>query len=225
MEIEGVSRRVLADQVKDRLLEDILSGRYPADARIVETLVARQLGVSQAPVREALRGLEASGVIELSPFRGARVRRPSPEELLQAMQVRSALEVLGAQLAVPNITAANVRTLKRHGDAMRRAAGSGDKHALAVADAAFHATLIELSGNPTLVRVWQSLEPLSRTYITTTTPGVSIEEIAALHWPILEALEHGDVSAVVGALRQHFDSAASKVDVGWRQPPVDGASP
>jgi DNA-binding GntR family transcriptional regulator len=73
----GLSRSVLADQVKDRILEGILSGHYPPDSRIVETQIARELGTSQAPVREALRGLEALGVVEIAPFRGARVRRPS----------------------------------------------------------------------------------------------------------------------------------------------------
>ena len=71
----AVSRSVLAEQVKDRLLQDILAGRYPPHSRIVETRVARELGTSQAPVREALRGLEALGVVEILPFRGARVRR------------------------------------------------------------------------------------------------------------------------------------------------------
>jgi DNA-binding GntR family transcriptional regulator len=60
-----IARSVLADQVKDRLLQDILTGRYPPDSRIIETRVARELGVSQAPVREALRGLEATGVVEI----------------------------------------------------------------------------------------------------------------------------------------------------------------
>ena len=81
-----VSRSVLADQVRDRLLEGILSGRYPPDARIVETQVARELGTSQAPVREALRALEAIGIVEILPFRGrgsgarvsARSSRPTP---------------------------------------------------------------------------------------------------------------------------------------------------
>src|SRR5574340_918032 len=72
-----IPRSVLADQVKDRLLQAILEGRYPPGSRIVETRVAREYGVSQAPVREALRGLEAIGVIEINAFRGARVRRPS----------------------------------------------------------------------------------------------------------------------------------------------------
>src|SRR5512146_1995804 len=61
-EDRAISRSVLAEQVKDRLLQDILSGVYPPNSRIVETRVARVLGTSHAPVREALRGLEALGV-------------------------------------------------------------------------------------------------------------------------------------------------------------------
>ena len=61
-EARSIGRNVLAEQVKDRLLQDILAGVYPPNSRIVETRVARDLGTSQAPVREALRGLEALGV-------------------------------------------------------------------------------------------------------------------------------------------------------------------
>ena len=73
-----IPRSVLADQVKDRLLEGIMDGDYPPDSRIVETQVARELGTSQAPVREALRGLEALGVVEITPFRGR--AGPAPVE-------------------------------------------------------------------------------------------------------------------------------------------------
>ena len=106
-----ISREVLADQVKDRLLQAIIAGRYAPDSRIVETRVAREYGTSQAPVREALRGLEALGLVEITPFRGARVRRPSRNELVEAYAVRSELECLGARLAVPRITDADMAEL------------------------------------------------------------------------------------------------------------------
>src|SRR5512132_3323511 len=104
---EGISRSVLSDQVKDRLLQAILDGRYQPGARIVETRVARELGTSQAPVREALRDLEGLGVVESTAFRGARVRRPSVDELLEAFAVRSELESLGARLAINHLTDAD----------------------------------------------------------------------------------------------------------------------
>lgn len=210
-----LARSVLADDVKDRLLRDILSGRYPPHARIVETTVARELGISQAPVREALRGLEATGVVEILPFRGARVRRPTTEELLEAIGVRAELETLGARLAIPRMSDEDLAGLLAHGEQMRRVAESGDPHELAVADATFHGRLIGLSGNATLVRIWQSLEPFSRTYITAAIPGVDVHWTAALHWPILDALRERDVDRVAETLRQHFDRAAAKIHAGW----------
>ena len=151
-----LSRSVLAEQVKERLLEEIFSGRYAPDARIVETQVARELGTSQAPVREALRGLEALGVVEITPFRGARVRRPTRSELVEAYAVRSALETLGARLAVPRLTDGDIAALGDSMEEMQAAADAGDGHRVAEADARFHGRIIEIAGNRTLEKLWRS---------------------------------------------------------------------
>lgn len=214
-----ISRSVLADQVKDRLLQDILAGRYAPDSRIVETRVARELGTSQAPVREALRGLEALGLIEILPFRGARVRRPTVDELLEAYAVRAELEALGARLGVPGMTDADLAELERLHEAMQAAAEAGDRHAVAVADAAFHARLLALAGNATLVRVWRSLEPFSRTYITLLAPGADAHWTADLHPRIVAALRTRDPEAVAAALRRHFDEAQRHLGEGWKTMP------
>jgi len=174
----AISRSVLSDQVKDRLLQAILDGRYPPGARIVETRVARELGTSQAPVREALRDLEALGVVETTAFRGARVRRPSADELLEAFAIRAELESLGARLAIPRLTDDDLDELAAYVEEMHRAALTGDTYAEASADAAFHGRVIELAGNATLERVWRTLEPFSRTYITIVAPGADRRRIA-----------------------------------------------
>jgi DNA-binding GntR family transcriptional regulator len=199
-----LARSVLADRVRERLLEGILSGRYPPDARIIETHVARELGTSQAPVREALRGLEALGVVEITPFRGARVRRPTPRELLEAYAVRSALESLAARLAVPRLTDPDVERLGAAVEGMQAAARADDAHRVAEADARFHGTIVELADNGTLLKAWRSLEPFLRTYITLVVPGADPQWSADLHTPILTALRARDVEAVVAALERHF---------------------
>jgi DNA-binding GntR family transcriptional regulator len=212
-----VRRSVLADQVKDHLLEDILSGRYPPHSRIVETQVARELGTSQAPVREALRGLEAIGVVDILPFRGARVRRPATDEILEAIELRAELESFGARRSVPRLSPEDVQGLTRSLETMQRAAAAGDRHELAEADAAFHARLIALSGNATLERLWRSLEPFARTYLTSLVPGVDVRWTAELHVPIVRALQGGDVDEVVAAIRAHFDEAGAKIREGWTE--------
>ncbi len=206
-----LSRSVLAEQVKERLLEEIFSGRYAPDARIIETQVARELGTSQAPVREALRGLEALGVVEITPFRGARVRRPTRAELVEAYEVRSTLEALGARLAVPRLTDDDITELARYVDAMHAAADAGDGHRVAEADARFHGRIIEIAANRTLEKLWRSLEPFSRTYLTLVAPGADPQWSANLHVPVLAAIRARDAEAVVHALEQHFDDVAENM--------------
>jgi DNA-binding GntR family transcriptional regulator len=204
-------RSVLADQVKERLLDGILTGRYAPDSRIVETQLARELGTSQAPVREALRGLEALGVVEITPFRGARVRRPTRGELLEAYAVRTSLESLGARLAVPRRTDDDLEELAACVDEMQAAARDDDGAGVAEADARFHGRLLELGDNATLLRVWRSLEPFSRTYITLVVPGADPRWSADLHVPILDALRRRDVDAVVAALERHFEEVSANM--------------
>jgi len=210
-----ISRSVLADQVKERILEGILDGEFPPDSRIVETQIARSLGTSQAPVREALRGLEALGVVEITPFRGARVRRPSKREVIEAYAVRSTLEALGSRLAVPRMSDGDLAELAGFLESMRAAARSGDGHGLAEADARFHSRIVELADNGTLEKVWRSLEPFSRTFMTLTVPGADPLWSANLHAPILEALERRDVEAVVDALRRHFEEVSDNMSRRW----------
>jgi DNA-binding GntR family transcriptional regulator len=220
-----ISRSVLSDQVKDRLLQAILDGRYPPGSRIVETRVARELGTSQAPVREALRDLEGLGVVETAAFRGARVRRPSADELLEAFVIRAELESLGARLAIPRLTDEDLEALAGFVDEMRRSAEDGDYYAEATADAAFHGRIVELAGNATLERVWRTLEPFSRTYITMVVPGVDRRRIADLHAQILAALRLRDPDVVTSVLHDHFRDTAAMLASLWAAPPTAGVEP
>jgi DNA-binding GntR family transcriptional regulator len=220
----AISRSVLSDQVKDRLLQAILDGRYPPGARIVETRVARELGTSQAPVREALRDLEALGVVETTAFRGARVRRPSAAELLEAFVVRTELETLAAQLAIPHLADADLAELAGYIATMQRSADTGDAHAEATADAAFHGRIVELSGNATLARVWRTLEPFSRTYITIEAPGADRRRIADQHAPVLDALRRRDPALAATVLREHFENAAMMLADHWTEGTAPGPS-
>ncbi len=211
----SISRSVLSDQVKDHLLEAIIDGRYAPGDRIVETRVARDLGTSQAPVREALRDLEALGVVETTAFRGARVRRPTTDELLEGFAIRAELESLGARLAIPHLTQKDIDGLEAMIAAMRAAADAGDARAEAAADAEFHGRVIVLSGNQTLNRVWRTLEPSSRTYITLAVPGGERRSVADEHQPILDALRRRDPIEADRTYREHFATTADRLRAAW----------
>jgi DNA-binding GntR family transcriptional regulator len=116
------------------------------------------------------------------------------------------------------MTDADLADLEGLGEAMQRAAAAGDRHEVAVADAAFHARLLHLAGNATLERVWRSLEPFSRTYITLVAPGADAHWTADLHITILAALRARDPEQVVAALRDHFDEAGMHLADSWLDP-------
>ena len=153
--------------------------------------------------------------MEITPFRGARVRRPTPQQLLEAYAVRSALETLASRLAVPRLTDADLDRLGAAEAAMQTAARAGDTHAVAEADARFHGLIVDLADNGTLLKVWRSLEPFLRTYLTLVVPGADAQWSADLHAPILGALRARDVDAVVAAVDHHFtevsDNMASRL--------------
>jgi DNA-binding GntR family transcriptional regulator len=201
-------RSNLRERIKDVILQRILDGDYEPGARLVETRIAQELGVSQAPVREALRDLEQLGCIVHEPFRGCSVRAFSAQELLEAFPVRAALEALAARLAAERITEAELLQLADLLETMRAAAGRGDAHDQSRANASFHATIVRAARNATLERQWSFLEPFSRTYISVSQPGLDLRALSDRHVPILEALRARDGEAAADAMHKHLMEAA-----------------
>jgi DNA-binding GntR family transcriptional regulator len=89
----------MVEQIADRLAADITQGRYAAGERIREQEIADRFGVSRGPIREALRVLERENLVEIMPWRGARVRAPSRREIEDALEIRGTLVALAARLA------------------------------------------------------------------------------------------------------------------------------
>ena len=201
-------RSNLRARVKDVILQRIVAGEYPPGARLVETRIAGELGVSQAPVREALRDLEQLGCIVHEPFRGCSVRAFSAAELLEAFPVRAALEALAAQLAAERIEEDELAHLADLLETMRAAAERGDAHDQSQANASFHAAIVRAARNATLERQWSLLEPFSRTYISVSQPGLDLRALSDRHVPILDALRARDPDAAHDAMHQHLIEAA-----------------
>ena len=206
-----LARSVLSAQVKDRMLRWILEGELPPGSRIIETRIARELGTSQAPVREALRDLATLGLVEMHPYRGARVRQPAPDELVEAMELRGELEAIAARSAVAHLDEPMLARLTELLDRMRASATRGDAHAQAEENLAFHAAIIEASRNRTLQRLWAMLEPFARSYLTATVPGADLGWLAERHVAVLDALRSGDAERAADAMRTHAREAESQV--------------
>ena len=202
------TRSNLREQIKDVILQRIVSHEYPPGARLVETRIAQELGVSQAPVREALRDLEQLGCVIHEPFRGCSVKAFSADELLEAFPVRAALEALAARLAAEHISEDELLLLAELLERMRDAARRGDAHDQSQANASFHATIVRAARNSLLERQWSFLEPYSRTYLTVSRPGLDLRALSERHVSILDALRARDGDAAAEAMHRHLMDAA-----------------
>jgi DNA-binding GntR family transcriptional regulator len=218
---QSLTRTMYRAQIKEVLLERILNGAYQPGDRIVETRLARELGVSQGPVREALRELESLRLVISEPFVGVRVRAITPEELGEIYPVRSGLEEIAARTAAQRFVGA-VEPLERELEEMRRIAAFGAVHDFMLHDVQFHRLIVEGSGNRTLLELWTSLHVEARTMITFIRYG-DLHAIAESHVPILEALRAGDAERSSASLRQHFEYYARwVVDPALEEPRRSG---
>jgi DNA-binding GntR family transcriptional regulator len=169
--------------------------------------VARELGVSQAPVREALRDLATLGVVEMQPYKGARVRQPNKPELVEAMELRGELEALAARRAAQRITPELLEELQELITEMHELAEAGDAHGHALNNTAFHSLIVRAAGNATLERLWSMLDPYAHTYLTAAAPGIDLIWLGDRHVAIVEALEAGDPELAAEVMREHARQA------------------
>jgi len=154
--MSAVARTVLREQIKEILLERILRGDLRPGDLLVETRIATELGTSQAPVREALRDLELLRLVESQPFRSARVREVTDDDLLDVFPVRAVLEELAARLAAQRLEG-NVATLEAEVEGMRKAAVAGDTKTQLHHDIGFHKAVVQGADNEALLAAWLAL--------------------------------------------------------------------
>jgi DNA-binding GntR family transcriptional regulator len=201
----SIARRVLREDIRDQLMDDILNARLAPGDRIVETRVAQQFGVSQAPVREALRDLEMFGLVVSSPFRGTQVRQTSVEDLVQIYPIRAVLEGLAAREAAARIDAASLKRLDGLLAAMRKAAAREDDRAVLQANIAFHLVIVEASGNRLLRQFWDRMRLATTTFLTASMTHRSLRELTDRHVPVLAALHAHDPDAAERTMRAHIE--------------------
>jgi DNA-binding GntR family transcriptional regulator len=204
-------RQSITDQVRQTLLTRILDGTYKPGDRLKELTLARELDVSQAPVREALGQLKAANMVETVPYKGARVRIVSDTELRQAFRVRARLEELAAELAASRFKA-NTAQLKMHADAIARATKSGNMRQYADHDYPFHRAIIEQSGNMVLLRLWEQLHFEVRTSMYLFRPSAPLSRAVKAHFEIVQALHRGNGTEAGRLLRQHSESFAEHLE-------------
>lgn len=149
-----------------RILRDtILTGGIAPGARLRETELSAHFGSSRAPLREAIRRLESEGLVHSDFFRGSRVAEYTPTELYELYALRGLIEGYAATLLSAPLDVPAQARMANHLDAMATAAQHGDWLVVARLDTAWHREIMIASGQPVLLRAWESANgPLQITF-------------------------------------------------------------
>lgn len=216
-----VDRRVLRDQVYDRLLEMLLQGGLRPGDRLSIDLIARELDVSPTPVREALVHLERTGLVAREALKGYRVAPPlDHDQLAELFDARALLEVGAARAAASDAerTAADLRKAHdRHRGVVERISATTGEIPLALtreffrADEAFHAVVFAHAGNRYLSELYGQLGALTHRMRQVVVHGpADVADAFAEHAAIVEAFEAGDADAIADAMRAHLEGARAR---------------
>jgi len=154
-----VRPRNLAEQVADVIVDGIASGALGPGQRLVETDLAQQLQVSRVPLRESMKMLEAQGILESAPHRGARVADFDDAKIDHICEVRVALEKIALRDAMVIYRSEPERVVRLDHiiAGMERAAAALDWTAISKADLAFHHEICQASGNDVVITLWETL--------------------------------------------------------------------
>lgn len=196
-----IDRRLLREDVYREVFELILHGGLPPGARVRDSAIAEQLGVSRTPVREALVRLTEDGFLNADAGRGFRVRVLCAEEVLDTYPILWTLEGLGLRSAVP-VTAGQLDHL--HALNARLAAAGGDIPRRIALDEEWHRALLAGCGNRELLRLIDAMKRRMRVYEHHYWQDSAVEVSVGEHERIAEALAAGDMDGAVAGLEDNF---------------------
>jgi DNA-binding GntR family transcriptional regulator len=196
----------LRRRASDALRSAIVEGRLRPGDRLKEVELAEQLGISRAPVREALRQLEHEGLVASLPYRATEVLGVSQEEVAEVLvPIRLTIESFAFRKAMPLLTGDDFDALARIVQRMRAAGARGDLEQLAEDDVRFHELVIERSAQPHCLQIWRSIEPRVRAYFRRDAPAhPRADELAEEHQELLDALATGDEAQLIETLTRHI---------------------
>jgi DNA-binding GntR family transcriptional regulator len=224
--VTGSDGSALVDRLAAAIQGQILGGSIPVGSRLRQEALAEEFDVSRTPVREALRKLQATGIVELLPNRGAVVRGPSARDIREAYEVRAELEGLAAELAAGLISDRDLRRLRDAEELFRRSVTSlverrrrtepnwSDASSWVQANDLFHQAIQDAAANRRLAATIADLHrsfPRDLTWAALEGSSRLLEENIRQHAGILDAIEQHDRPEARRRMVEHVLSAGELV--------------
>ena len=208
--VELQHRKVFREEIRNAIREAIFSRELKPGDRIIETYWAKELGVSQGPVREAIRDLEAMGLVETVPFKGSRVRSLTEKDIRDNYSVRICLESKSIRDAIQNLDddalealGSNLQSILEE---MDESAGQGDLRAFTEQDAAFHRAIINATENQVLLRLWEQCNMRNWYTVSALTDAKSLKKLQVGHQKLTNAICRRNLKEATTTLEDHLTS-------------------
>jgi len=212
-QVETARRVTLAEDLRLQLADEIVRGVLDPGAPLDETELARRFNVSRTPVREAIRQLTASGLVEARPHRGAVVARPGEDRLSGMFEAMAELEALCAGFAAERMTAAERHRLEAIHEELRALIHSGDPQRYHEINEAFHAAIYAGAHNAYLAEITLAtrarVQPFRRAQFR------NLGRLAKSHVEhdrVVVAILRGDRAGAAAAMRLHIDTVHNEYE-------------
>lgn len=211
-----IDNNPLRGRIADILRDLIIGGEMKPGDAIIEMELASQLGVSRAPLREALQVLNTEGLIEIIPYHKTTVRKLTRRDISELYSLRSALECFAMREIIKQKDPKAVETLQEVYDEMVAKAEAGDDARASALDHHFHTTIIHLSNHNLLISTWNSVSMRVRQVLALRDMRRSdINKIARSHKILIDAIIEGDMQKSDALTEAHIMDASALIVKIW----------
>ena len=198
----SIKPRTLVDQSADLIIDAASEGVFLPGDRLVEADIARQIGISRVPVREAMRLLESQGVVISVPYRGMRLMAVTNSAAISITRLRAALEAMAIRDCIAHADDAALAEIRAAAVDFRSALAEPDEGRRA--DRAFHRALCEATGNATLVTAWTAIARQVSVLWSLVHHQSGRALLADQHDGIVDAIEARDSALAMARLEEHL---------------------
>jgi len=196
---------LLSRQVEERIRKAITSGRMQPNVLYTEAAIARQLGVSRTPVREAVLDLESRGFVAIFPRRGFQVRIFTEEAVREVYDLRWALESHALRTLAEHPERYDLSRLTEAAKAQKESAAKGDITNAVIFGRNFHNEMLRMNANSMISKIFDDIQDIiSVMWSQAFTKSISAGDVADDHLLLIDLIRKGDVDAVCSLLREHL---------------------
>ena len=208
--IEGYE--LLSQKVYHILKTGIVKKHLKPGTKLLEVKIAKQMGVSRTPVREAIRKLAAEGFVKISPNQGVIVSIASIEDTQEVLQIRSVLEGLAARLATKVINGEEIKELEKYIEQMEYYANKDNALAFSKMDVKFHELILNICGNNRLIQIRKNLSDQAHRYRirSLSIPG-RLKHSLKEHQEIVKALKRKDSEQAGRLSQKHIENVLKNI--------------